>query len=419
MKDQELRVICEKVSPGTWSWQIKSVTSILPILKNDVVDWKALGTAVTEALQKHHPEYLGNVGTISGGTLPFDAAHLLQRVVIGIWERHSTWSPDEHAINELIQEFARFVDQPNIPVTYAAQLLNFSLDPRIDVVTLPEGMTIRQLNEKEFSQIYGGDPLLGAILPRARFIFSYAITGDYEIRKIVNEPLPQQLPNNELQKKLNRAMLALRTFKNGRVGYEAIDLKTRYFCPYLFVNRWGGNESVPWGGMYQLGTEEVQPFQEHANFVFSKLDPSLDMACSRLADAELRLQPRDSLVDAVIGLEAILLSNLPSDDRRGELRYRFSIHYSTLFESSTDRFRAFSRARDLYDLRSAIAHGAQVNENAVKVGNETISLGKAAETACEILRTVIKRFLPQGCKPAYKTAKYWDKAYFRLEGEDC
>src|SRR5262245_40382721 len=222
MKDQELRVVCEKVSPGTWSWQVKSVTSILPILRNDVVDWKALGTAVTEAFQKHHPEYLGNVGTTSGGTLPFDAAHLLRRAVIEIWERHSTLSPGEHAINELIQEFARFVDQPDIPVTYAAQLLNFSLDPRIDQVTLPEGMTIRQLNEDEFSQVDGGDPLLGAIMPRPRFIYSYAIAGDYEIRKIVNEPLPQQAPNNELQKKLNRAMLALRTFKNGRVGYEAI-----------------------------------------------------------------------------------------------------------------------------------------------------------------------------------------------------
>jgi len=61
---------------------------------------------------------------------------------------------------------------------------------------------------------------------------------------------------------------------------------------------------------------------------------------------------------AAIGLEAILLHETSADHRyKGEMRYRFAVQYAAL-AAPAERERAFHLARDLYDARSAIAHGS-------------------------------------------------------------
>jgi hypothetical protein len=268
------------------------------------------------------------------------------------------------------------------------------------------------LTEDEFSQFYSVSPLIEALsfLPKPRWLYEFAITGEYRLRKLVNEPLPLSDPYADLHEKLTRAILALRTFKKGRVGYETIHLRPRYFCPYLFQDRIGGLEYVPMG-QYGLSAAEVQPFQDHARLVFADLHPSLEIACSRLGDAETRLKPRDAIMDAVIGLEAMLLAQAGKEQYRGEMRYRFSLNYSSLSEGPEDRRRNFYTARSLYDLRSTIAHGGQTKEQ-VSIGSDTLTLYQAADFACETLRAAIKRFLPGGKAPEYLAQHFWEDAYF-------
>src|SRR5262249_15860472 len=155
---------------------------------------------------------------------------------------------------------------------------------------------------------------------------------------------------------------------------------------------------------------------DHARLVFSDLHLSLEVACSRLGDAETRLQPRDAIMDAVIGLEAILLAQAGKEQYRGEMRYRFSLNYSILFQSPDDRPPHLYAARSLYGLRSTIAPGGQVKEP-VAVGPDRLTLHQAAEFACGILRASIKRFLPGGKSPEYLGPDYWEDAYFGEEVE--
>ena len=80
----------------------------------------------------------------------------------------------------------------------------------------------------------------------------------------------------------------------------------------------------------------------------------LQLPVRRLLSGGNRPYPEDSLVDYVIGLEA-LLSN---SNERTEIRYRFSVRGAVvLSEISSDRAGKFKEMRDLYDLRSAIVHG--------------------------------------------------------------
>jgi hypothetical protein len=75
-------------------------------------------------------------------------------------------------------------------------------------------------------------------------------------------------------------------------------------------------------------------------------------------------------------------------------------------------------AKDLYDLRSAIAHGGDLKDKAFRVGQEELALPDVAKRATESLRTVIRRFLPHVMTAPHKKAEFWDRAYFGLPQEE-
>jgi hypothetical protein len=97
-------------------------------------------------------------------------------------------------------------------------------------------------------------------------------------------------------------------------------------------------------------------------------------------------------------LEAVLLVGVEQ-----ELSYRFALNYATLFASPADRFAAFEKARRVYKIRSKISHGVDVSQDRVR---------DAAADAREMLRTVVRNFLPDGRRPRYRTEGYWDRALF-------
>jgi hypothetical protein len=160
--------------------------------------------------------------------------------------------------------------------------------------------------------------------------------------------------------------------------------------------------------------EDTDSLAAHAQRIFSISDSAMETACRRLSDAEIRVRPEDQIVDAVIGMEALLLAALRNEDRRSELKYRFSIHYSTLFNGGSERRQAFKVAKDLYDLRSTLAHGSNLARPPYRVGAERLTLLEAAKRAREALRRIINHFLSITQGALYKDPEFWEDAYFGL-----
>jgi hypothetical protein len=284
-------------------------------------------------------------------------------------------------------------------------------------IEFANNIVIRQLSEKELSEIDGGTIQNLGLKPNWGFgPLEYVLEGEYEEQKIFSDQPISDFPvNNQLQfrENLDKAIQALRTFKDGQTGYDYIRFKSVNFCP-VPLPAWGhGDLQLPIG-QYIVLEEEIAALQHHAALIFSKLDPAMEMACSRLSNAQTRLRAQDRLVDAVIGLEVILLAGLQSEDRRGELRFRFALHYSTLFSSPEERYKAFRVAKDMYDLRSTIAHGGIPNQSSCRLGDEKVTLDEAARYACKMLRNVVIYFLQDTNNVSYKRPQYWEKCYFGL-----
>jgi hypothetical protein len=373
----------------------------------------AADTEFRRVFFQHHPEYGGMVSfpALGGNNFLSQPGFILTQVMSTLWTRHSTFQPDSGAIDAIIQELADFVDQDRVRFRFTAQLLNYRMDT--DHIVFPGGLAIRRLSEQEVTEIHGGPLWQLAFTPQRSFgAHEYAVEGEYEEEKILGQATDERGGSNQVRDRLDKAVLAMRSFKPGPVGYDSIRIQSVKFCPLLVPSFGYADLYVP-SGIYAISNSEVEGLCNHAQMIFACQEPSLEIACSRLADAQIRVRPHDRLVDAVFGLEALLLSCLRSEDRRGELKFRFSLHYSTLFGTPEDRYRAFRVAKDLYDLRSTIAHGS-IPQGISRVGHEQLSLEDAALRACEALTAVVHRFLPQAAQAPFKQPQFWERGYFGL-----
>lgn len=220
-------------------------------------------------------------------------------------------------------------------------------------------------------------------------------------------------PLDKVRLQLDTAVRCLRTFKEGYVGTDWLHFKFVKFCP-LDLGSYGSVDRVIPPGIYKISDDEIETLRNHARNIFKLSESAMETACARLTDAEARFRPQDQILDAVIGMEALLLAGLGKEDRRSELKYRFSLNYSTLFESPKERWRAYNIAKDFYDLRSTIAHGGDLAKKDNRVGEEKLNPHETAKRTKDALRMLIQRFLPQSRIPPYKDSKFWERAYFKI-----
>jgi hypothetical protein len=373
------------------------------------------GSEFAHVFFKAHPEYAGLVGFpgLGAQNLSHDKVFLLRSILGNLWERHRTFEVDEAAVDAIVNEFCNFVDRPNVKFRFQAELLNFRMPESL--LPFAGGLRIRRLTEEEVSVFSGGPvSMLGFHRPTTAGIHEFVIEGCYEQEKFFGQELTSdQTRLDEVKSLLDRAILSLRTFKEGRVGYDWIRHTCLTYCPISVASFGGSDLHVP-AGSYEVTEADIDRLVAHAERIFAITEPSMETACRRLADAETRSRAEDQIIDAVIGMEALLLAALGREDRRSELKYRFSINYSSLFQDPSDRRQAFKVAKDLYDLRSTLAHGSDLGQAPHRIGEERLSLIDAANRAREALRTVINRFLKIPEEPIYKKSDFWEDAYFGL-----
>lgn len=372
--------------------------------------------AFDSSFAERHPDHCGQIGF--RGSLQNWAKNRLSIVTSAlhtIWRKRTTFEISDTEVNAIVQEFSDFVDSSVVRIQFQAQLINFKMHG--DSFLLPNSLAIRWLNEDEVSRYHGG-PLgtLGFVRPQISGIYEFVIEGEFEQPKLLGQVHPPGETMSETAREiLNKAVLCLRTYKEGCVGYDYIHFRPTKFCPLGLFSVGLGDKYVQFGS-YSLGETDFAPLAEHAKLIFGCKERAMEMACSRLADAQNRTRPEDRIVDAVIGMEAILLAGLAKEDRRGELSFRFSLNYSTIFQVPEEREHAYRVARDLYGLRSMIAHGASIDEDKIKIAGEKLSLSAAASKATAVLRGIISNFLPQNGAP-YRRPEYWQRKYFGLPDE--
>lgn len=406
-------LVWSKRANGGWDGKFQDRPDLQKVFNatRDHLDEAAAGFA--SLFMAKHPEYSGPVGLAGlrhDRILTF-VTRIPESALQWLWYTHGSLDVDDAVVDAIVNEFVEFIERPTVRLRFQAQLLNYRMDA--DRLILPKNLVIRRLSEEEVSVLDGG-PLTTLGFMRSRFGGPHEFVIEGEVEK--QHRNCESFVKNIARDRFNKIILCLRTFKAGRVGYDYIHFRPVKFCQFAMGSRGCGDLYVPLGS-YHISKDEEGPLHDYAAMFFRVSESAMEMAFIRLADAGARTRPQDRLVDAVIGMEAVLLAGLRKEDRRGELRYRFSLHYSTLFDSPEEQYHAFRVAKDLYDLRSIIAHGGEMKDKLHRVGQEELKLAGAAMRATEALRTIVRRFLPEANEAPYKKPGFWERAYFGL-GED-
>mgnify|MGYP000574926758 CR=1 FL=1 len=152
--------------------------------------------------------------------------------------------------------------------------------------------------------------------------------------------------------------------------------------PVRFDDFWWLVESVPTVGETVL---------DDVTALFSDLmtlkNKALQLACKRLNQCSLRSDEEDSVLDATIGLEALL------NDGKHEMTHKIALRIAALFglnDPKAERSEVFRQMKKIYEFRSAIAHGSARLEKKreIKLTEETVA--PAVQIATDFLRKAIR-----------------------------
>lgn len=387
-----------------------------------LLQWDKLAQAVEEKIISNYPDYHQQLIYITMG-MQFSGEQMIRGLTSEIWQRYQSFTIEETKIDSLLDELALFFDTSTVELEFLAPILNMERIPNISSIQFPGNLTLRALTSEEATRIYGGS--LTRMTTSGSTMINMpqmVLEGTVIAKKFVGGDAVANFQHStssdiEMRKKLDQALLAICSFEEGGIAYDGFHLRPKIFCPVpVGGSHHPHSEWIPPMHSFRIRTDEIESFTEHVKH-FENLHSSLEFACRRLLYAERRLQARDRILDAVIGLEAIFLQDMTDDKKyRSEITYRLSMNYSSLFNIPSERYDAFKTMRDLYRVRSEIGHGEPIQDSDLrKINGRDTTLGDAAALATSILRKTIKNFLPNSANPGYLEGGFWIKKIFGLE----
>ncbi len=361
------------------------------------VDSENLGHRLRAILERTHSDHCGWVGLAGVNGSPMAPESVVFRGVHEVLTRMRRGLSSTQALEQILNELERFIDSTETPVSFVVPLDNFSMDA--DRIALSgASFELRKMTDDEAGRFFGHGlnpfgPFSGMLPP------AYAVIGTVMAPKELGEYRPGPGAAEPVEELVRRLLVALRTFKRGAPYEEGIHFSVLPFTLMnASINSWGRAYGRPAAGPYHLRADEIGAFERHSALVAQPLHRSLAYACQRLADAQMRSDRRDMLVDAVTGLEAILLPRR----NRTELSYRFRLHYAAIIPGGhgVGRIEAYRQAQDVYAMRSTIVHGDEVDHG---------ELFRLSDGATDMLRFALKRFLPGGLRPDYLEHGFWEE----------
>ena len=298
---------------------------------------------------------------------------------------------DKEKFNEVYQSFETYLYSET--VHYRSFVILQNLEIETQELTLTDNLKIKTLSDSEFEQLVNlslspfSQPSLFSLSPK-----NLVLERDFAIKKnpevVTNSPTREQM--EETVSLFVKVINALRLFKKGRVGFEAI------FGQIIADWEGGGfrissSPTFPhaFRGSFKLQESEQEDFTDFWHFFkginFKALDKNFRIATNRFNSAYERKDPEDRLIDYVIALTSLFSKK----KERGLGRYRLSMRVALLLERHSEkRKKVRQEILEIYDKRSDVVHGREIK----KFQNFT-NLTELVDKAEEYVRRSIKVLL--------------------------
>lgn len=307
----------------------------------------------------------------------------------------------EARVRNYCEEVGDALDRGSFTVTAATLIASIRLPIGISRIDLPCGARIRKFEPHEIERLSRHDASREGGLSIQELSHAVALECEFECPlEIVADVSPGQKHPSIYLDQRHRVERFL----------DALSIVLPHRCEAMQTSWELGIKGLPviLGtqsrlGVLALGLAEVGEPQIEQIVATYALVPTfrtghIGVAASRLTSAERRLERSDQLLDAVIGLEALLA---PRDS--GELSFRLALNYALLGEISARRER-FERMASVLEVRNMLVHGATLSSE-----KHQARLSDAAILACSLLRDALQSVCNASKKNGLPT---FDKEYW-------
>lgn len=354
------------------------------------------------------PVHNGFISTREGGRgTPFNS--FLDTVVVNIYKSVLETNDINKSIDSELESLSKFLASTSTEFKYYFIITNLELPTEIKHFSLSDNIIVKTLDNDEIKDFY--HPTYDSIMTIAKTAIVVTYKDEYVYQhKNARIPLIYQNMDEIVDKVLyslnleEKGMFKILKQTNVPVGYVR-----------NFVGLGGKLSRVQYlERPVKLTMDNIGNVKSKYNKLNLKKYSFLHKPLRRLSDAESRTNKEDSIVDIVIGLESILLNNIGNEKERGEMRYRFSTNYASLFGKDIRKTK-FQIIRDIYDLRSVIVHSANINPNNIKIGGVNYSIYEIEILCKDILRELINRIINNNELIAINSSGFWLEKVLQLD----
>lgn len=337
-------------------------------------------------LKENQPEMLLNIMPRMS-SVPQKTDNLVLFLCIYSAQIMESQFPIDKAIQQIISELSELLTTRKATYEVMATLRGLKLPEDIDSISLDEDIILRKLTAHEITEFSSKDILHDDNRNSDYDFVNTAICCQsvIPVSFIEFNQFPSNMDFSFHQKSQERIDKVLKTFHVLKIGKVAIS--NIFTCllpsvlPGMAKQRSYPLVTNPFTFM-ELSHDDIEEFVTLYQKISLNNLESVQIATSRLRDAENRLSPIDSLLDAAIGLEVLLN---PID--YGELAFRSALNYAFLGEEP-DRRERFENMTKIQKTRNKIVHGGLSLSS-----KDSSTIHDNAELAKNCLRDCLKKFL--------------------------
>lgn len=280
---------------------------------------------------------------------------------------YTPWNLSADEIEELAKELARIICKSGQKILAIGHIGNIKIDTDTTKIDLGLGATISTPSPGEncvFFSLFGGEDAFDEKMPHLDSNVFFKMENIYPYDSITDASIATAAM-------LDRFKWALMITKNkfspppegtiyfhGPTGWRGNSLKRRFIRnrdipPSIFMNSYTLKET-----RFHISKKDSEEINEKLRLIAEceLTYPEMKNAIWHLGRACNCILLRDALLEATIGLESLLVSG------HGELSYKLSLHCTTILGATAGNNVA-KEIKDIYSLRSRIAHGHGFDED--------------------------------------------------------
>lgn len=358
---------------------------------------------LNKLVDSEYPLLNGSIGN-SSGSRGYSGDRYVRKLVYSILKEPPTLDNLADRIEKEMELFLQILSDKTYTMILYRPIRNLVLPQSETKIEFASNIALEVLGEEVLTDLFLNHyttPDL-AELCRTALVVSYnddIIFGADKSRRKNN-------PEHAIDSQVDCIVKALNLVSSGALGNNSRIYRVQGLASNFIGSSSRKSFSVIRGSQVRISTEQIQEWKSYYKILDSLGTEAFELALHKLNEAETRLSPKDSILDAVVGLESLLLNDIGNEKTRGELNYRFCINYASLFPVEI-RFEKYKEARETYGIRSILVHGGKMNSDIVKYDGRNIYIVDLKEMVINQLREVLKLLLDNYNSDPFDTENYW------------